>query len=491
MMLGTLKRSCLGTLALALCTVSLSGPACKVCAADTVVPTDAADPADNGIDTQGSGAGDAALPEVYDARLFGRVTSVKDQGPYGTCWAHGIIACVESNMLAKNMATPDSLDLSECHLAHFLSHVPQDPLGNAVGDVMLLHDPKVMGSGDAMYAAFALANWVGPVDEKDVPYPDAQGPVQVPDASYAYKDVAHLKNSYWMDPKDMDQIKRLILQLGAAYARISCDDMETYFNKKTYALCTPIGSTSHAVAIIGWDDHYPRQNFNSVCQPASDGAWFAKNSWGGSWGADGHLWISYEDMSICATDISFFDVGRADEYQYNYHYDGTAGDRYGLFQPQSSFANIFVANAGNTAAQKLQAVSVATVTPDLRYSLQIYKNVTDRTDPTSGVPVFEVPPTGELLYTGYHTIELEEPVMIWQGEAFSVVLTLESAAGGAFYIYVDHSHSSSWYDVVTFEAPGQSFYKNGADAPWQDWVFCEIPATVRIKAFASDADIPQ
>ena len=40
-----------------------------------------------------------ALPANYDLRTFGRVTSVKDQNPYGTCWAFASCGSLESGLL--------------------------------------------------------------------------------------------------------------------------------------------------------------------------------------------------------------------------------------------------------------------------------------------------------------------------------------------------------------------------------------------------------
>jgi cathepsin L len=46
-----------------------------------------------------------------DWRLLGAVTSVKDQGSCGDCWAFTIIAQAESHLIVRNRAT-DSIGLS-------------------------------------------------------------------------------------------------------------------------------------------------------------------------------------------------------------------------------------------------------------------------------------------------------------------------------------------------------------------------------------------
>ena len=47
------------------------------------------------------------LPEKYDSRDYGYITPVKNQGSYGTCWAHGIIASCEASLI-KNNGYPES-----------------------------------------------------------------------------------------------------------------------------------------------------------------------------------------------------------------------------------------------------------------------------------------------------------------------------------------------------------------------------------------------
>ena len=54
------------------------------------------------------GAPAFALPSTYDLRPLGRVTSVKDQNPYGTCWSFAACGSLESCLLPG-----ESRDVSE------------------------------------------------------------------------------------------------------------------------------------------------------------------------------------------------------------------------------------------------------------------------------------------------------------------------------------------------------------------------------------------
>ena len=49
----------------------------------------------------------AIFPSSYDLRTMGLVSSIKDQGQWGTCWAHTMYASLESNIL-KQMKTTNS-----------------------------------------------------------------------------------------------------------------------------------------------------------------------------------------------------------------------------------------------------------------------------------------------------------------------------------------------------------------------------------------------
>lgn len=59
---------------------------------------------------------DRATPK-YDLRDYGYLTNVRNQNPWGTCWAFAALGGMESNYLTK---TKTALNLAELHLAYFV-----------------------------------------------------------------------------------------------------------------------------------------------------------------------------------------------------------------------------------------------------------------------------------------------------------------------------------------------------------------------------------
>ena len=164
---------------------------------------------------------------------------------------------------------------------------------------------------------------------------------------------------------------------------------------------------------MGWDDNYAAYHFKEGSRPSSPGAWIAKNSHGTSFGDGGYFYISYEDKTLNNRKdaLSYaFDLDKADNYDHNYQYDGSFGASTLDLDNGECLANIFTVSGNPGGREQLKAVSFALYTPDVYYSIQVYKNP-DPGEPESGTAMFSSKHYGSTTYSGYYTIPLKtQPV---------------------------------------------------------------------------------
>ncbi|WP_455645570.1 C1 family peptidase [Methanosphaera sp.] len=226
----------------------------------------------------------SSLPSSYDLRDYGYVTSVKNQGSDGNCWAFATIATLESCILK---ATNLSYDLSEMNLKNLMALFSQS--GWCIS-------PN-LGGYDNMPIAY-LVGWLGPVLESNDNNTESY-------ISSAINSLIHVNNVYGIPSRknytDNDLVKEAIMKYGAVYSDII---MSTYGSTSYY---TGSGSTSHAICIVGWDDNYSKTNFR--IEAPGDGAFIIKNSWGNKSGDNGYYYVSYYDTSILNTCDDIMGVG--------------------------------------------------------------------------------------------------------------------------------------------------------------------------------------
>ena len=427
----------------------------------------------------------AVVPDFYDGRS--KIGAVRNQNPYASCWTFAAMASAEAGMIARGLADT-ALDLSEYQMARFFYNNVNDPLENTAGDktigrvngIDIADDGTYLDiGGNNMFATWSMAGWKAGAEESAAPYESiASTGAKLPDSA-AFHDIAHLQNAYWFplstDAAEQQLVKKMIMEYGAVAASYRHDDISS-MNYATNAYYNDrISGYGHAVSIVGWNDNYSRTNFLEGHQPAENGAWLVRNSWGTGWGENGYFWMSYEEATLDGTAMVFL-FESADNYDYNYQYDGSCGIKALSTGEEVTFSNVF--KVKGSSLQCLEAVSVGIKSNNTPYSIQIYMD-SQEGNPTSGKAMFAIPQTGTTTYTGYHTIKLKEPIILQPGHTFTVALTLPEGGSG----FLDASYKNGeWIRFENNTDRNQSFAEIAGDVIDLSDTY---GGSMRIKAFTN------
>lgn len=412
----------------------------------------------------------AALPASYQSDvtlLRENYPLARAQGNYGTCWAFAALGMMEFNLVNQGLAD-SSIDLSELQLSYFTYNFVTDPLGGTKGDVSNYGgSPNYLArGGNYGYAARRLAQWIGAAPESSADYSWAGDTVDSGlDSSLAYEsDVAHLQNYFKINMKEQPEaVKKAVQEYGAAgiMLYLNRDLMKTDSNGVYTYYDTEASSDrygSHTLVVVGWDDNYSKENFPEGNRPSTDGAWLVRNSWGSNAEEADYFWVSYETSSIQKS-AWVFDAtvaGQADYYDNNYQLDGGLGV---VPSKNTSVANVFTTKQVNgITAETLEAVSLTLAKANVQYKIQVYTDLTDAQNPTSGNLQENATVEGEITYEGMYTVPLNAEVSLSPGSTYAVVVTVNQSEA----IYQEHTTTDGGGGVWTQEVSsgdGGSFYE--------------------------------
>ena len=375
------------------------------------------------------------LPGSFDLRTAGKLTPIRDQGSYGTCWAFATFGSLESSLLPS-----DTEDFSEDNLA----------LGS---DYYTTGTDLYNQGGNALMATAYLARWAGPVSESDEPYGTGHLAAGL-SARKHVQDVIYLPTR--TGPADNSAIKNALTTYGAVDVSMYADT-NRYYNATSHAYYyNGTAAANHDVDIVGWNDSYAASNFNSSVRPSGNGAWIVRNSWGTSFGEAGYFYVSYYDSVFANdTDAVFENADPPTNYGAVLQYD-TLGetDAVGLGNTTGWFMNKFTVSG----ASSLRAVSFYADAANAPY--YVYESIDGQalTMVTSGV----------MANAGYHTVQLPSAVSLPAGTKFDVAVQITTpscnwpipieaqlvgysdqatATAGQGYVSED---GVSWYDLTSY-----------------------------------------
>lgn len=359
---------------------------------------------------------DSLLPSKYNYVDIDKLAKIKNQGDLNICWATASLAAIETSFLPKN-----NYFLSAEHMA--LSN------GNA---------SAIYRGGDFTRALAYLAAWMGPVRD-DEAFVDNKLNTEA-------KEIAHIQEAQFIEAKNYESIKRAVFLHGGVESYMytsmsSAHGSSPYYNRDKASYCY-IGTqrSNHAIVIVGWDDNYPKENFNMEIE--GDGAFICMNSWGPQFGHNGIFYVSYYDSNIGKNNLVYTAIEGVDNYDNIYQSDlgGWVGEL-GYDNEIAYFANVYTAKDN----EKLEAVSFYTIGRNTEYEIYIANDFVSSTSLLRR----NLLQKGKFTNSGYYTVKIDGDYYLEKGKKYAIIVKVKTP--GCLYPIAVEKSSNIYNQVIDVE----------------------------------------
>ncbi|MBQ7562266.1 MAG: SYNERG-CTERM sorting domain-containing protein [Synergistaceae bacterium] len=440
-----------------------------------------------------------SLPVSYDARLTINLPEVRDQGVFSTCWAFASLAALEVNYQAQkfNFLTV-SPDFSELQMAWFT--FTQD------GAAKTRPDKSILEQGATVDNAINFLNKRGTIYESEMPYSIAGNIESEADSKVrafvngrkaesftkAAIRLAHVEDVE-ISENNESEIKRLIMEHGGVYIEyyhgFPSENTYNANNNALYSYYIFKPHNPHAVLLVGWDDNFPAENFNS--NPGRNGAWLVRNSRGPNFGDNGYYWMSYKQAdpnSAVMYNGKYFIVSGDNIQQIiqdeteKHKGGGTilpnpdSGDNKAIIindnddtGPTKHISTTWAANIFRSARNE-SLIRVSFYTTDNNVEYKIFVNNFGKIEPTDPGDA-EIPiKTGSFPSAGYHTVDLgDNTVKLNSGDYYAVIVKMTLNANSSYDYPTAVAAFIDKYSSPDVK-PGVSYFADGEPVPsvWQD-----------------------
>ena len=402
-----------------------------------------------------------ALPSILDWRNNGGnyVTSVKNQGNCGACYAFAAIGDFEAKLLIDGTGT---FDFSENNAKECNWYERTSTAGGTSCD------------GGNYFLLASMFSKKGTVLETCDPYQASDVTCK---STCPYQKTLLDWRIISDGVPDTNVLKQYIYDYGPVYTALYAgyyDAWDTEFGNYdgSYTLYYPgTEDPNHAVLIVGWDDSL------SHAGPGS-GGWIVKNSWGTGWGDSGYFYIAYGSASI-GTSSSF--VHEWQDYDTDgdvwYYDEGGWGTSYGE------------TGGGNTTAWGLakfippsntNVTRVEFWTADETTDVDIY--IYDDFNGTTLSNLLTSKENNSFGEAGYHSVELDSPLAVTSSDDVVAVVKFTNASYG-YPVVVDKNG--------TIETGHTYISLSGSSGSWTDLgTVLNSDAAIRLRTSTSVAPAP-